>query len=118
MKKCSYCGKLSGDGLAICSECGTPLPKESFGAQTPHVPTLAELRARRKAVVSGTFWMILCLGVLPMGWLYPAWFFGRDPIMQRDPDPRIGPAVVFSVIASIAFAVVALRSFRNARKMA
>jgi len=115
MKKCSYCGGLNGDALAICSECGTTLPRERFEAKPPRVLTPIELRARRRALRDGMLWLVLSLGVLAMGWLYPAWFFGRDPIMRHDPDPRVGPAFLIGLVASFIFALLATRRFRHLR---
>ncbi|HWX19505.1 MAG TPA: zinc ribbon domain-containing protein [Candidatus Binatia bacterium] len=113
MKKCSYCGTLNDDALSICSECGTALPSERFEAKPPRVLTPIELRTRRGALRDGILWLVLSLGVLAIGWLYPAWFFGRDPIMRHDPDPRVGPAVLIGLATSFTFAVLAVRSFRH-----
>jgi hypothetical protein len=115
MKKCAYCGRLNNDSVETCAECGTTLPRERFEAIPHLVRTAAELRARRRALRDALLWMVLSVGVLAMGWLYPAWFFGRDPIMQRDTDPRVGPALMFCLIASCVFAVLAVRSFRHVR---
>jgi hypothetical protein len=108
MKKCTYCGKLNDDLLATCLGCGTALPIEPVHASQRGVPTAAELRARRKAMLDGTIWTFLGLGLVAMSVFYPAWYCGSDP------DPRIGPSVIFATIASIAFSVMAVKSFRNA----
>jgi hypothetical protein len=112
MKKCSYCGKLNEDALTVCSGCCTTLPSERFDGKPAGVLTPTELRGRRKAFLGGVIWVVLSLGVLAMGWLYPVWFLGHDPIMQRDPDTRLGPAFLLCLIASFVFAVLAVRSFQ------
>jgi hypothetical protein len=106
MKKCAYCGRLSEDALTVCQECGTTLPRERFEIAPPRVPTSAGLRARRKALLDGIFWMVFSLGALAMGWLYPAWFLGRDPTMQSDWDARLrlGPAILFCLVVAFIFA--------------
>ena len=67
----------------------------------------------------GIFWMLLSLGILAVGWLYPAWFLGRDPIMQRDTDLRLGAArggcFLFCLMACFVFAVLGVRSFHHVR---
>lgn len=119
MKKCSYCGRVSDDALTICSECGTTLPSEHFEPEPSHPLTPSEVRARRKAIRDGLVWIILSVGVLAMGWIYPAWFLGRDPIRQRDTDLRLmnarGEAFLFCLLVSFVFAVLAVRSFHHGR---
>lgn len=117
MKKCSYCGRVSDDALTICSDCGTALPNERFEPEPSRPLTASEGRARRKAIRDGLLWIILNVGVLAMGWIYPAWFLGRDPITQRDRDLRLmnarGEAFLFCLLVSFVFAVLAVRSFHH-----
>lgn len=119
MKKCSYCGRVSDDALTICSECSTTLPSERFEPEPSRPLRPSELRARRKAIRDGLVWIVLGLGVLAMGWIYPAWFLGRDPVTQRDTDLRLmnarGDVFLFCLIVSFMFAILAVRSFRHVR---
>jgi hypothetical protein len=61
MKKCSYCGRLSGEALTTCPECGTTLPSEHFEPRPARVLATAELQARTGALLGwlGLFWMVL-----------------------------------------------------------
>jgi hypothetical protein len=119
MIKCTYCGKLGENALTSCSECGTALPSEQFEPRPPQAPTAQELRVRRVAIRGGIFWIVSSLGVLALGWIFPAWFLASDPITQRDSDLRLMNARVegflLCLITSFVFAVLALRSFCSAR---
>ena len=120
MKKCTYCSRLSNDTVAVCSECGTTLPSERFEATPTEVLTPTEVRTRRKAIRDGLVWIALGLAVLVMGWIYPAWFLGRDPITQRDTDLRLmnarGEAFLFCLILSFVFAVLGVRRLQRGSK--
>lgn len=119
MKKCSYCGRVSDDALTICSQCGTALSNEHFEPEPPRPLTPSEVRAHRKAIRDGLLWIILSVGVLAIGWIYPAWFLGRDAITQRDTDLRLmnarGEAFLFCLLVSFVFALLAVRSFHHGR---
>jgi hypothetical protein len=114
MKKCSYCGKESDDALAMCRECGTPLPEEPSQVRPPRIETAAELRLRRKALGKGLLEAAFAIGVFLVGWIYPAWFIAKDPIMQHDTDTRLGPAVLFAITVGFLFAVLAVRDLLRA----
>jgi hypothetical protein len=115
MKKCAYCGRKAAEVLTTCPECGTALPEQPLGVVPPPVLTPSQVRARRRSLLEGCLWVILALGVLVAGWSYPVWFLQRDPVMRNDMDTRLGPALLFSFIASGVFAFFALKSFSRAR---
>ena len=114
MKKCSYCGAESEDTLTTCRECGTSLPEESYQSKAPRILPASELRSRKRALLAAVFEAVFAVGVLAVGWLYPAWSIGRDPIMRHDTDTRLGPAFLFSIVVGFIFAVLAARSVRRA----
>ena len=72
---------------------------------------------RTRALFEGVMEGILSLGILAAGWLYPAWFLGRDAIMRHETDTRLGPAFLFCLVGSFILAVLAVRSFRRARTL-
>ena len=111
MKKCSYCGRDSDDVLVVCPECGTALPGEPYQSKPPRI---GHAQVRRRALLSGVFQALFAMGVLIVGWIYPAWFISKDPIMRNDTDPRLGPAVELSIAVGLVFAVLAGRSFWRA----
>ena len=111
MKKCSYCGRLGDDSQAACAGCGTVLPEESFEAKSPQI-VAAEMRIRRAALLQGGFRMIVSLGILAIGFLYPTWFLG--PGAPRSFDDRLERPQFFCLVVSSIFALLALKSFLRA----
>lgn len=108
MKKCSYCGMVSDDTLKTCSECGTSLPNERFVPKPSNPLTPSELQAQNKRLRDGVICIVLSLGVLAIGCTF---FMGREPINDFRPMKARGVAFLFTLIVSLVFAILSVRSF-------
>lgn len=114
MKKCSYCGRENDDTLATCSECGTLLLETPNQTKTRRILTAAEVRLRSRMLLEGLFEASVAVVIFVMGWVYPYWFTRKDPIMQTDPDTRLGPVFLFSLALGVIFASLAVKNFWRA----
>src|SRR5207249_3490307 len=112
MKKCSYCGRLSDDDLTTCPECRTALPRERFDASPHRVLNHAEVRARRRAWFDAILWMVLS----PRGFGNRLALSGLVLRTRSDYAAGYGSegraCFRICLIASLVFAVLAVRSFR------
>jgi len=70
--------------------------------------------ARKRALVHGIFRVCIALSILVGGWLLPVSYINHDPIMRTDPDLRVGPGLLFSLLAGAVYAVLALRTLYRA----
>jgi hypothetical protein len=70
----------------------------NYGCRTGHAGHNLVLDAVLRAVVSAFFLAAA---------LYP----GCDPFLRDDPDPRTGPAVLFSLVVALIYGVLAMKGF-------
>ena len=69
---------------------------------------------RKRALVDGIFRTCVALSILGGGWLLPVSYINHDPNMRNDPDLRVGPGLLFSLLAGAAYGVLAFRTLYRA----
>jgi hypothetical protein len=69
---------------------------------------------RKRALVDGIFRTCVAVSILVGGWLLPVFYINHDPIMRTDPDLRVGPGLLFSLLAGAVYGALAFRTLYRA----
>jgi hypothetical protein len=69
---------------------------------------------RKRALVDGIFRTCIAMSILVGGLLLPVSYINHDPIMRNDPDLRVGPGLLFSLLAGAVYGALAFRTLYRA----
>jgi hypothetical protein len=90
----------------------------TFGRWGASIHAIRIRSDRKRAIAVGIFRTTVALGVLIGGWLLPVSYINRDPTMRTDPDLRIGPGILFSILIGFVYSILAWKSFYRAKDKA